>query len=188
MLINLIPDFFAVLNSADRVAAYINYYETHRPRLAAYWHNYVFDPDSEHFQDVVRMTAYADRSDLRAMLERTDVVTLARQTEARCIDLLGADVDFDVVLMVGVGGANAGELVVAGRGAAFVCLEHFTGVANPETQGLGLDPELIPMWLPLPAAARCAPSSKAPKAITRTGTPVAMPHFGNWWPTKASPS
>jgi hypothetical protein len=147
MLINLIPDFFAVLNSADRVAAYINYYETHRPRLAAYWHNYVFDPDSEHFQDVVRMTAYADRSDLRAMLERTDVVTLARQTEARCIDLLGADVDFDVVLMVGVGGANAGELVVAGRGAAFVCLEHFTGVANPETQGLGLDPELIPMWL-----------------------------------------
>jgi uncharacterized protein YjaZ len=49
--------------------------------------------------------------------------------------------------MVGVGGANAGELVVAGRGMAFVCLEHFTGIANPETQGLGLDPELIPLWL-----------------------------------------
>jgi hypothetical protein len=28
-----------------------------------------------------------------------------------------------------------------------VCLEHFTGVANPDTQGLGLDPELIPLWL-----------------------------------------
>jgi len=28
-----------------------------------------------------------------------------------------------------------------------VCLEHFTGVANPDTQGLGLDPELVPMWL-----------------------------------------
>ena len=41
------------------------------------------------------------------------------------------DVDFDVVLMVGVGAANAGELVVDGRGIAFVCLEHFTGVANP---------------------------------------------------------
>lgn len=147
MLINLIPDFFAVLNSADRVAAYQHYYETHRARLAAYWNNYVFDPDSEHFVDVVRMTAYADRSDLRAMLERTDVVALARKTEARCADLLGSDVDFDVVLMVGVGGANAGELVVAGRGTAFVCLEHFTGVANPETQGLGLDPELIPLWL-----------------------------------------
>ncbi len=147
MLINLIPDFFAVLNSADRVAAYQQYYEANRARLAAYWNNYVFDPESEHFVDVIRMTTYADRSDLRAMLERTDVVALARQTEQRCADLLGADVDFDVVLMVGVGGANAGELVVAGRGTAFVCLEHFTGVSNPETQGLGLDPELIPLWL-----------------------------------------
>lgn len=147
MLINLIPDFFAVLNSADRVAAYQQYFESHRARLSAYWNNYVFDPDSEHFLDVVRMTTYADRSDLRAMLERTDVVALAQQAEARCAELLGDDVDFDVVLMVGVGGANAGELVVAGRGTAFVCLEHFTGVANPETQGLGLDPELIPLWL-----------------------------------------
>jgi uncharacterized protein YjaZ len=52
-----------------------------------------------------------------------------------------------VVLMVGVGAANAGELVTEGRGIAFVCLEHFTGVANRETQGLGLDPALIPLWL-----------------------------------------
>lgn len=147
MLINLIPDFFAVLNSADRAAAYQQYFEAHRARLAAYWNNYVFDPESEHFLDVVRMTTHADRSDLRAMLERTDVVHLAQQAVARCDELLGNDVDFDVVLMVGVGGANAGELVVAGRGTAFVCLEHFTGVANPETQGLGLDPELIPLWL-----------------------------------------
>ena len=49
--------------------------------------------------------------------------------------------------MVGVGAANAGELVTEGRGIAFVCLEHFTGVANKETQGLGLDPALIPLWL-----------------------------------------
>jgi uncharacterized protein YjaZ len=49
--------------------------------------------------------------------------------------------------MVGVGAANAGELVVGGTGVAFVCLEHFTSVMNPETQGLGLDPELIPLWL-----------------------------------------
>ena len=147
MLINLLPDFFAVLNSTDRVAAYQQYFESHRARLSAYWNNYVFDPDSEHFLDVIRMTAQADRSDLRAMLERTDVVSLARDTEARCAELLGIDVDLDVVLMVGVGGANAGELVVAGRGMAFVCLEHFTGVANPDTQGLGLDPELLPLWL-----------------------------------------
>jgi uncharacterized protein YjaZ len=46
-----------------------------------------------------------------------------------------------------VGAANAGELVVDGRGIAFVCLEHFTSVANPDTQGLGLDPELVPLWL-----------------------------------------
>lgn len=147
MLINLLPDFLAVLNSTDRVAAYQQYYESHRSRLSAYWHNYVFDPDSEHFLDVVKMAVYADRSDLRAMLERTDVVSLARETEVRCAELLGTDVDIDVILMVGVGGANAGELVVAGRGMAFVCLEHFTGMANPETQGLGLDPELLPLWI-----------------------------------------
>ena len=81
------------------------------------------------------------------MLERTDVVALARNAEQQCDALLATDVDVDVVLMVGVGAANAGELVVDGRGVAFVCLEHFTGVPNAETEGLGLDPELIPLWL-----------------------------------------
>jgi hypothetical protein len=147
MLINLLPDFFAVLNSNDRVAAYHRYFETHRRLLEAYWHNYVLDPDGPHFRDVVHMTALADRSDLRATLERTDVVTLARNTADQCSSLLELDTDVDVVLMVGVGAANAGELVVGGKGVAFVCLEHFTSVANPETQGLGLDPELIPLWL-----------------------------------------
>lgn len=147
MLVNLLPDFLAVLNSSDRVAAYHRYYEAHRHRLAAYWHNYVLDPDTPHFNDVVRMAALADRTDLVAMLERTDVVALARSAEAQCAALLESDVDLDVILMVGVGAANAGELVVAGRGIAFVCLEHFTGVSNQETQGLGLDPELLPMWL-----------------------------------------
>jgi hypothetical protein len=147
MLINLLPDFLAVLNSTDRTAAYLRYFEAHRPVLEAYWHNYVLDPDGPHFQEVVRSAAMADRADLRAMLERTDVVTLARQTEQACVRLLEADVDVDVVLMVGVGAANAGELVVRGKGVAFVCLEHFTSTMNPETQGLGLDPELIPLWL-----------------------------------------
>ncbi|HET9455023.1 MAG TPA: hypothetical protein VFO66_12125 [Gemmatimonadaceae bacterium] len=147
MLINLLPDFLAILDSTDRTAAYRTYFESHRRLLQAYWHNYVIDPDSPHFADVVRSTVLADRSDLRAMLERTDVVSLARETEARVRELLQTDTDYDVVLMVGVGAANAGELVVGSRGVAFVCLEHFTGVANPDTQGLGLDPELIPMWL-----------------------------------------
>ena len=147
MLINLLPDFFAVLNSTDRAAAYHRYYDAHRTLLEAYWNNYVIAPEGPHFTDVVRSAALADRSDLRAMLDRTDVIALARQTEAQCAALLAQDVDVDVVLMVGVGAANAGELVVNGRGTAFVCLEHFTSVANPETQGLGLDPELLPLWL-----------------------------------------
>jgi Predicted Zn-dependent protease (DUF2268) len=180
MLINLLPDFFAVLNSTDRVAAYLQYFETHRPRLAAYWHNYVFDPDTDHFLDVVRMAAYADRSDLRAMLERTDVVTLARETEARCAELLGGDVDIDVVLMVGVGGANAGELVVAGRGMAFVALEHFTGVANPDTQGLGLDPELIPLWLAHEIAHAVRYTSPASRAEMRALVDEADGYYSYW--------
>jgi hypothetical protein len=147
MLINLIPDFFAVLDSTDFLAAYRHYLATHRRILEPYWHNYVLDPEGPHFEDVVRTTMLADRSDLRAMLERTDVVSLARDTEARCAALLEIDSKVDVVLMVGVGAANAGELVSGGTGIAFVCLEHFTGVANAETRGLGLDPELIPMWL-----------------------------------------
>ena len=147
MLINLLPDFFAVHNSSDRVAAYHRYFDSHRPLLEAYWHNYVLDPAGPHFHDVVRSTALAGRVDLRTMLERIDVVTLARNTEELCRSLLELDADIDVVLMVGVGAANAGELVVNGKGVAFVCLEHFTSVANPETQGLGLEPELIPLWL-----------------------------------------
>jgi hypothetical protein len=147
MLINLIPDFFALLDSTDPVAAYRRYYSSHLKILEPYWRNYVLDPDTSHFDDVARSVMGADRRDLRAMLERTDVVSLARETEYRCSSLLELDSDIDVVLMVGVGAANAGELVTEGRGIAFVCLEHFTGVANPDTQGLGLDPALIPLWL-----------------------------------------
>jgi len=147
MLINLIPDFFALLDSTDPVAAYRRYYSSHLRILEPYWRNYVLDPDTSHFDDVARSVMGADRRDLRAMLERTDVVSLARETEYRCGALLELDSDIDVVLMVGVGAANAGELVTEGRGIAFVCLEHFTGVANPDTQGLGLDPALIPLWL-----------------------------------------
>lgn len=147
MLINLLPDFLAVLDSTDRIAAYQRYFAAHRQILEPYWQNYVIDPDTPHFLDVVRGTVSADRTDLRTMLERTDVVALARNTEQLCRELLETDTDVDIVLMVGVGAANAGELVVGGRAIAFVCLEHFTGTTNAETQGLGLDPELLPLWL-----------------------------------------
>lgn len=147
MLINLVPDFLAVLDADDRFAAYLDYFERHRDLLTAYWDNYVLEPSGPHFEEVVQATVNANRDDLLTLLSRTDVVALARQAEEKVRTLLDIDVSYDVVLMVGVGAANAGELVVDGRGVAFVCLEHFTGVANPDTQGLGLDPELIPMWL-----------------------------------------
>jgi hypothetical protein len=147
VLINLLPDFFAVLESADPASAYERYFDAHRELLSAYWHNYVLDPEGPHFHEVVSGALRADRTDLRAMLARTDVVALASAAAERTAAVLAADVDVDVVLMVGVGAANAGELVVNGRGVAFVCLEHFTSLPNTETQGLGLDPELVPLWL-----------------------------------------
>jgi hypothetical protein len=147
MLINLLPDFFALLDSSDPAAAYHRYFAAHQRLLEAYWLNYVIEPAGPHFHDIVRSTLAADRRDLRSMLERTDIVTIARAAEMKTQEALGADTDVDVVLMVGVGAANAGELVVDGRGTAFIALEHFTGTANETTAGLGLDPELIPLWL-----------------------------------------
>ncbi|MCU0622680.1 MAG: DUF2268 domain-containing putative Zn-dependent protease [Gemmatimonadaceae bacterium] len=180
MLINLLPDFFAVLNSTDRVAAYRRYYDTHRRLLEAYWHNYVLDPDGPHFTEVARATVMADRTDLRGMLERTDVVTLARRTEELCSILLESDTITDVVLMVGVGAANAGELVVDGRGTAFVCLEHFTSVANPDTQGLGLDPELIPMWLAHEIAHAVRYTSPASHAAMKRAVEESGGYYSYW--------
>lgn len=147
MIVNLIPDFLAILQAPDREAAYRAYFDQHRALLTAYWDNYVLDPSGPHFDDVVRTTVQADRTDLLTLLADVDCVALAERTMARVRELLEIDVEVDVVLMVGVGAANAGELVVDGRGIAFVCLEHFTGVANPDTAGLGLDPELMALWL-----------------------------------------
>jgi hypothetical protein len=75
------------------------------------------------------------------------VVQLAEEAIARAEELMGIDRPTDTYLMVGLGGANAGELVVGGRGVAFICLEHFTGRVNPETYGMGLPPDLIPVWI-----------------------------------------
>ena len=187
MLINLLPDFFAVLNSTDRVAAYQRYYQAHRRILEPYWQNYVVDPDGPHFGDVARSTALADRADLREMLERTDVVALARATEQQCARLLATDVDIDVVLMVGVGGANAGELVVDGRGIAFACLEHFTSVANPDTQGLGLDPELLPLWLAHEIAHTIRYTSPTSRSELRSLIESAGGYYSYWETGRSTP-
>ncbi len=147
MLINLLPDFLAVLESPDRESAYARYHDAHRPVLDAYWRNYVLEPDGPHAQEVVANALRADRSDLRELAASVDLVQLAEEALARAEQVLQIDRPADCYLMVGMGGANAGELVVGGRGIAFICLEHFTGHANAETYGMGLPPDLIPLWL-----------------------------------------
>lgn len=180
MLINLLPDFFAALSAADPVAAYHRYFEANRQLLGAYWHNYVIEPTGPHFNEVVRETVRADRTDLRNTLERTDVAALARQAESACAELFELDSTVDVVLMVGVGAANAGELVINGRGVAFVCLEHFTSVANPATRGLGLDPELIPMWLAHEVAHCVRYTSPRSRAELRRAVAAASGFYSYW--------
>ena len=147
MLVNLVPEFLSALDARDPVAAYHRYLETHRPVLGAYWRNYVLDLESPHAEDVVRRTVAADRCDLRRLLANVDVIGVAQDTLRTCEGALEADCPVDLYVMVGVGAANAGELVVAGRGVAFVCLEHFTGRPNPDTLGLGLDPRLLTIWI-----------------------------------------
>jgi hypothetical protein len=147
MLINLVPEFLAALEARDPLEAYRRYLDENRLVLSAYWRNYVLDLESPHAEDVMRRTLGADRRDLSQLIADTDIVAVADDTLHAYERTFDIDQPVDVYLMVGVGGANAGELVVAGRGIAFICLEHFTGKANPETFGLGLDPRLIPLWI-----------------------------------------
>lgn len=152
MLVNLIPEFLAAHAAPDPLAAYHAYLDRHRSILSSYWHNYVLDLDSPHVDRVLEEVLRADRTDLRRLLEDIDAVALAEEALRRAMEALEADCPVDLYLMVGVGAANAGELVVDGRGAAFVCLEHFTGRANAETHGLGLAPHLLPVWIAHEAA------------------------------------
>jgi hypothetical protein len=147
VLINLLPDFFEVLEAPNRELAYQRYRDSHRPILDAYWRNYVLDPDSPHAAEIIAAALKADRSDLYGLVASVDVVQLAEEAIARAEEVLRVDRPTDTYLMVGLGGANAGELVAGGRGVAFICLEHFTGRVNPETFGLGLAPDLIPLWI-----------------------------------------
>ncbi|HYT84095.1 MAG TPA: DUF2268 domain-containing putative Zn-dependent protease [Gemmatimonadales bacterium] len=147
MLVNLVPEFLSVLAAPDPAAAYDEYLDRHRLVLGAYWHNYVLDPDSPHAKHIVAAALRADRADLTRLLEDVDTVAIAEEALRRATELLEADCPVDLYVMVGVGAANAGELVVGGRAIAFVCLEHFTGRANAQTYGMGLAPHLLPLWI-----------------------------------------
>jgi hypothetical protein len=147
MLVNLIPEFLATLAAPDPFAAYHEYLDRHRAVLSAYWQNYVLDPSSPHADPIIAAALKADRADLRRLLADVDVVSIAEDALRRATDMLEADAPVDLYVMVGVGAANAGELVVGGRGIAFVCLEHFTGRANAQTFGMGLAPQLLPLWI-----------------------------------------
>jgi len=147
MLVNLVPEFLATLSASDPTAAYHEYLDRHRPILSAYWQNYVLDPASPQAEPIIDTALRADRSDLKRMLEEVDVIALAEEALRRSTEQLEADCPVDLYVMVGVGAANAGELVVGGRGIAFVCLEHFTGRANAQTYGMGLSPNVLPLWI-----------------------------------------
>jgi len=147
MIINLIPEFLAVHASSGREAAYRSYLERHRQVLAAYWHNYVLDLDSPHTAEVVARALAADRDDLRRLMASVDLEQMAADILDRAATVLELDHEVDLYLTVGVGAANAAELVVGGRGIVIVCVEHFTGQANPDTYGLGLSPQLLPLWI-----------------------------------------
>jgi hypothetical protein len=147
VLINLISEFLALLSSADPESGFRQYLDHHRPVLTSYWHNYVLDLDSPPAETVIRHALAANRSDLHALLSSVNIEQVVEEALTRAESLLEVDRPTDCYLMVGMGAANAGELVVGGRGVAFVCLEHFTGRANPETYGMGLDPALLPLWI-----------------------------------------
>ena len=79
MLINLVPEFLAVLKAGDPLDAYHRYFDAHRSILNAYWNNYVIDPATPHAEDVIIRTITADRRDLVALLERLDVEAVAEE-------------------------------------------------------------------------------------------------------------
>jgi hypothetical protein len=180
MLVNLVPEFLATLSASDPTAAYHEYLDRHRPILSAYWQNYVLDPESPHAEPIIATSLRADRADLKRLLADHDVVAIAEDALRRATELLEADCPLDLYLMVGVGAANAGELVVGGRGIAFVCLEHFTGRANPQTYGLGLGPELLPLWIAHEVAHALRYTSPSSRAAIRRFVADLGGYYDGW--------
>ena len=180
MLVNLVPEFLATLSASDPTAAYHEYLDRHRPILSAYWHNYVLDPGSPHAEPIIESALRADRSDLKRLLEDVDVIAIAEEALRRATEELEADCPVDLYVMVGVGAANAGELVVGGRGIAFVCLEHFTGRANAHTYGMGLSPQLLPLWIAHEVAHALRYTSPSSRATMRRLVGDLGGYYDSW--------
>jgi len=180
MLVNLVPEFLATLAAPDPSAAYHEYLDRHRPVLSAYWQNYVIDPESPHVESIIATALRADRADLKRVLEDVDVVAVAEDALRRATEMLEADCPVDLYVMVGVGAANAGELVVGGRGIAFVCLEHFTGRANAQTYGMGLAPELLPLWIAHEVAHALRYTSPSSRAAMRRLVGELGGYYDGW--------
>src|SRR5437773_842128 len=118
MLVNLVPEFLAVLAAPDPTAAYHEYLERHKPVLHGYWHNYVLDPTSPHAEQAIAAALRADRADLHRLLEDVDVAAIADDALQRSLEQFEADCAVDLYLMVGVGGANEGVAVAAAQAVA----------------------------------------------------------------------
>ena len=165
MIINLVPEFLAVCASPARDRSYREYLQRHAAVLSSYWHNYVIDLDSPHADEVIRGALAADRRDLQRLVAEVDLERVAAEALDRAAAVLELDAEVDLYLTVGVGAANAAELVVGGRGIAILCVEHFTGQVNPDTFGLGLAPGQIPLWVAhevAHAVRYTSPSSRSP--------------------------
>jgi hypothetical protein len=180
MIINLVPEFLAVCASPHPADAYAAYYRHHEGVLSAYWRNNVLDPDSPHAAEVVRGALAADRKDLEKLLRSVDIERVATDALDRAAAVLELDTELDLYLIVGVGAANAAELVVGGRGVAVLCLEHFTGQMNPDTFGLGLSPELLPLWIAHEVAHAVRYTSPTSRSPMRTLVAEAGGSYDYW--------
>jgi hypothetical protein len=180
MIINLVPEFLAVRAAPDPGDAYAAYHRRYERVLSAYWRNNVLDPESPHAADVVGAALAADRRDIEKLLQTVDLERVASDALDRAAAVLELDTEIDLYLIVGVGAANAAELVVAGRGVAVICVEHFTGQPNPDTFGLGLSPDLLPLWIAHEVAHTVRYTSPTSRSPLRTLVAEAGGSYDYW--------
>src|SRR5256885_6716089 len=180
MLVNLVPEFLAVLAAPDPPAAYHEYLDRHGPVLGSYWHNYVLDPSSPHAEQVIAAALRADRADLKRLLADVDVVSIAEDALQRALDRFEADCPVDLYLMVGVGAANAGGRGVGGAATRFRGLGRSPARRTPQTYGMGLAPHLLPLWVAHETAHAVRYTSPTSRADLRRLVADLRGHYDYW--------